>query len=68
MRTPFNEQRRDIADMDAMIARYEAFTPLRRLITPEDVADAVAFLASERARNITGRSSTSPRLAPAPMT
>jgi 3-oxoacyl-[acyl-carrier protein] reductase len=55
VRTPLNQQRRDIADMDAMIARYEAFTPLRRLITPEDVADAVAFLASERARNITGQ-------------
>ena len=37
-----------------MIAKYVAFTPLRRLIDPEDVANAVAFLASERARNITG--------------
>jgi 3-oxoacyl-[acyl-carrier protein] reductase len=55
VRTPFNEQRRDITDMDAMIATYEAFTPLRRLITPEDVAYAVAFLASDRARNITGQ-------------
>jgi 3-oxoacyl-[acyl-carrier protein] reductase len=52
--TPFNEQRRDLADMDAMIAKYVAFTPLRRLIEPDDVANAVAFLASERARNITG--------------
>jgi len=52
--TPFNEQRRDLSDMDAMIAKYVAFTPLRRLIDPEDIANAVAFLASERARNITG--------------
>ena len=52
--TPFNDQRRDLADMDAMIAKYVAFTPLRRLIDPDDVANAVAFLASERARNITG--------------
>ncbi len=37
-----------------MITNYVAFTPLRRLIDPEDVANAVAFLASERARNITG--------------
>jgi 3-oxoacyl-[acyl-carrier protein] reductase len=52
--TPFNAQRRDLDDMAAMIAKYVAFTPLRRLIEPEDVANAVAFLASERARNITG--------------
>lgn len=54
VRTPFNKQRRDIDDMEAMIAKYIAFTPLRRLIDPQDVANAVAFLASERARNITG--------------
>jgi NAD(P)-dependent dehydrogenase (short-subunit alcohol dehydrogenase family) len=54
VRTPFNEQRTDITDMASMIARYEALTPLRRLIEPEDVANAVAFLASDRARNITG--------------
>ena len=52
--TPFNEQRRDLDDMEAMIARYLAITPLRRLIDPDDVANAVAFLASDRARNITG--------------
>jgi 3-oxoacyl-[acyl-carrier protein] reductase len=52
--TPFNDQRSDLADMEAMIAKYVAFTPLRRLIDPDDVANAVAFLASERARNITG--------------
>ena len=51
--TPFNSQRKDLADLDAMVARYVAFTPLRRLIEPTDVANAVAFLASERARNIT---------------
>jgi enoyl-[acyl-carrier-protein] reductase (NADH) len=37
-----------------MIEKYKAFTPLRRLIEPVDVANAVAFLAAERARNITG--------------
>jgi len=52
--TPFNDQRRDLDDMEAMIAKYVAFTPLRRLIDPDDVANAVTFLASERARNITG--------------
>jgi gluconate 5-dehydrogenase len=30
-------------------------TPLRRLGTPEDVADVVAFLASDAARFITGQ-------------
>ncbi|MFF3494741.1 SDR family NAD(P)-dependent oxidoreductase [Streptomyces sp. NPDC002795] len=54
VRTPFNEQRSDVTDMAGMIERYEAFTPLRRLVDPVDVANAVTFLASERARNITG--------------
>lgn len=30
--------------------------PLRREQTPEDVGNAVAFLASDEARNITGQS------------
>jgi 3-oxoacyl-[acyl-carrier protein] reductase len=34
--------------------RYEAITPLRRLGEPEDVASAIAFLASKEARFITG--------------
>ena len=38
-------------------AKYDAFAkriPLRRVGQPEDVADAVAFLASDEARHITG--------------
>ena len=38
-------------------AKYDAFTkriPLRRMGQPEDVADAVTFLASDEARHITG--------------
>ncbi|MFJ6573329.1 SDR family NAD(P)-dependent oxidoreductase [Streptomyces sp. NPDC091292] len=54
VRTPFNESRTDVPDLAGMIERYTAFTPLRRLIDPSDVAHAVTFLASERARNITG--------------
>jgi NAD(P)-dependent dehydrogenase (short-subunit alcohol dehydrogenase family) len=32
-----------------------AETALHRLTTPDDIADAIAFLASERARSITGQ-------------
>jgi NAD(P)-dependent dehydrogenase (short-subunit alcohol dehydrogenase family) len=34
--------------------RFEAPSPLRRLVGPDDVADAVVFLASDAARGITG--------------
>ena len=39
---------------DTLDASAEA-TPLRRLGQPEDVANAIAFLASEEARHITGQ-------------
>lgn len=35
-------------------AQFEATSPLRRVTSPEDVADAVVFLAGDRARSITG--------------
>jgi NAD(P)-dependent dehydrogenase (short-subunit alcohol dehydrogenase family) len=44
-------------DRAAHDARYERFAkriPLRRVGEPEDVAAAVAFLASDDARHITG--------------
>ena len=31
-------------------------TPLKRVLTPEDIGHAVVFLVSEDARNITGQS------------
>ena len=46
------------AYMDQFPERVKASienTPLRRLGTPEDVADVVAFLASDAARFITGQ-------------
>jgi len=38
----------------ALVARVKAVTPLQRLAEPEDVAQAIVFLASERAAMITG--------------
>jgi len=43
-----------LASSDKHIESLIAETPLRRLAVPEDVADAVAFLASEQASFITG--------------
>lgn len=37
-------------------ANYKAVTPIRRILTPEDIADTVCFLASPRAGAITGES------------
>jgi NAD(P)-dependent dehydrogenase (short-subunit alcohol dehydrogenase family) len=34
---------------------YESNCPLRRISTDEDIADATLFMASERARNVTGQ-------------
>jgi NAD(P)-dependent dehydrogenase (short-subunit alcohol dehydrogenase family) len=39
---------------DQFIAGAGQFHPLGRIITPEDCAEAAAFLASDRSRNITG--------------
>jgi NAD(P)-dependent dehydrogenase (short-subunit alcohol dehydrogenase family) len=41
--------------VDEVVAQYAKGTALRRLPTPDDLADAVVFLASERARSITGQ-------------
>ena len=41
--------------VDDVLAHYAKDTALRRLPTPDDLADAVVFLASDRARSITGQ-------------
>ena len=49
----------ELADKDtyqAFLEHYEKMFPLGRPQTPEDIGKAVAFLASEEARNITGQS------------
>ena len=40
--------------LDEVIAQASSTAPLRRHVDPDDVAHAVVFLASDRARNITG--------------
>ncbi len=45
---------RSLGHFDKIVEAAEKITPIRRLGTVEDVADAVAFLASERASYITG--------------
>jgi NAD(P)-dependent dehydrogenase (short-subunit alcohol dehydrogenase family) len=40
---------------EAVQEQMAADTALRRLPTPDDVADAIVFLASDRARSITGQ-------------
>lgn len=43
-----------LLDQPELIAKIEAMTPLRRLADPEEVADAIRFLASPAASMITG--------------
>lgn len=54
VRTPLNALKGDEGYIDDYAARFTAVSAMRRLIDPIDVANAVAFLASRRARNITG--------------
>lgn len=52
--TPFTRDGRTDAEFDELVRRHRAMAAIPRLATPEDVADAVAFLASDQARFITG--------------
>ncbi|GLY65187.1 SDR family NAD(P)-dependent oxidoreductase [Amycolatopsis taiwanensis] len=52
--TPFTRQGRSEDEFAEFLARHQRMTPIQRLATPEDVANAVAFFASEQAAFITG--------------
>ncbi|TWE28732.1 SDR family NAD(P)-dependent oxidoreductase [Prauserella muralis] len=52
--TPFNVQKADPGFVEDYVGRFAAASPLGRLVEPVDVANTVAFLVSDRARNITG--------------
>lgn len=54
VRTRFSDQRGDAAVIDEYAERMRAVTPLRVPVRAEDVANAVAFLASDQAACITG--------------
>ena len=54
VRTPLNETKGDDDAVADFAARFAVLSPLGRLIDPVDVAYAVSYLASDRARNVTG--------------
>lgn len=46
---------RSIPDAEKLLEHVKGRTPLGRLVTPEDIADVVAFLCSDQARMICGQ-------------
>jgi NAD(P)-dependent dehydrogenase (short-subunit alcohol dehydrogenase family) len=52
VRTPMSEA---FYQAPGVLERREAAVPLRRVATPADIADVVVFLASDRARYVTGQ-------------
>ncbi|GAA0896700.1 SDR family NAD(P)-dependent oxidoreductase [Pseudonocardia zijingensis] len=52
--TDFTRAGRDDAAWEEILEHHRGLSPLGRITEPEDIGDAVAFLASPRARAITG--------------
>ncbi|MFG2776695.1 2,3-dihydro-2,3-dihydroxybenzoate dehydrogenase [Streptomyces prunicolor] len=52
-RALWDETTREAPVVDGDLTTYRTGIPLRRIATPQDIADAVVFLASDRARHIT---------------
>jgi NAD(P)-dependent dehydrogenase (short-subunit alcohol dehydrogenase family) len=56
IQTPLSFRQQERGDAEQFFAEFAARIPLGRVGQPEDVAAAVAFLASDQARHITGAS------------
>ena len=54
VRTPIYETFIDRKEMDAVLSTFNAFHPLGRIGTPEDVANTICFLLSEKSSWVTG--------------
>lgn len=52
--TPFTRGERTDTEFDRFVERHTSLSPLGRLATADDVVDAVEFLASAKARFVTG--------------
>ena len=48
-------QMSELSAREVFDTRIEALIPLKREQTPEDIGNTIAFLVSDRARNITGQ-------------